>query len=385
MKPTASRLHYGYLIVLLGLLNVLGGQGFLRFGYAMILPGMREAMGLTFSQTGALATANYVGYILAALLVGWLVTRFGSRLTIGIGTLTVGVAMSLTGLASSFEQALVLQFIAGAGGLFAVSPTMALAAAWFAPSLRGKAAGAISGGGPLGSLVTGPLVPWLTIVFGAVAWRASWLVLGGAVVVFALLGLAFLRNRPSDVGLTPVGGGEEPKASARASWRSVYSSPLAWYLALLGFASTLAALDFNTFFTSYLVDERGVSTETAGGLWALSGAMGVVSGFLWGGVSDRVGRKKALVFSFAVQAVCYALFASGESVPVFALCAFLYGITARANFTVMAAYCGDIFGPRLAAAVAALGAAGSALLRDAPVGPSAARDGAESPRVKGIG
>jgi MFS family permease len=205
--PTIKKpgVHYAYIIVALGVLNVLGAQGFLRFGYAMILPGMREAMGLTFAQTGMLATANYVGYTISALAVGWLVVRFSYRSVIGAGALTVGLAMILTGTVRSYELAVVLQFIAGAAGVLAISPSMAMVAAWFAPQMRGKAAGAVSSGGPLGSLITGPLVPAMFIAFGVVAWRYSWFALGGAVVVIGLLSLVFLRNSPREVGLEPVG------------------------------------------------------------------------------------------------------------------------------------------------------------------------------------
>lgn len=88
-------------------------------------------------------------------------------------------------------------------------------------------------------------------------------------------------------------------------------------------------------------------------MWALAGAAGIMSGFIWGGVSDRLGRKQALAATFLLQGVCFALFAAGGGVLVFGLCALTYGITARAAFTVTAAYCSDLLGERLA--VAALG------------------------------
>ncbi|MHB1133574.1 MAG: MFS transporter [Chloroflexota bacterium] len=345
--------HYAYAIVSLGLLNVLGAQGFLRFGYTMTLPSIREELGLNYTQTGLLATANYVGYFLGALVVGWLVVRFGSRWTIGLASLAVGGAMVLTGLARGYEVLLGLQLVAGAAGLWATSPSVALATAWFSRERRGTATGAMSVGAPLGSLITGFLMPFFLLTFGLVGWRYGWASLGAAVVLFGALSLIWLRNRPSEVGLLPLGaapGEIEPPATGPVNWGLVYRSPLVWYLSLLGLAATLSNISFTTFFTIYLLQERALDAETAGRLWALAGVFGIVGGFLWGWISDRASRKTALVFSFMVQALSFALFASNWGIGVFVLCAFLFGITSRANYAVMAAFCGDLLGPRLAAA-----------------------------------
>ena len=350
----AGRIHYGYVIVLLGVLNTLGAQGFLRFGYTMTLPSMREELGLNFTQTGALATANYVGYTVAALAEGLLVVRFGSRLTIGTAASTVGLAMILTGLTRSYELMLLLQVIAGAAGLLATSPSLALATAWFSHGRRGQATGAMTAGAPAGSLVTGLLIPAFVVAFGVTGWRLGWFVLGGAVLVIGLTSLALVRNRPADVGLAPLGSAAEPpaapQAQAPANWGLVYRSPLVWYLALLGLASTLGTVSFITFYAAYLSHERGIDPETAGRFWALTGVFGVVGAFLWGWVADRAGRKSALVLSFLLQGVTFALFAADADPSVYALCAVLYGISSRANYAVMAILCGDLLGPRLGVA-----------------------------------
>jgi len=351
-NPARGRFHYAYLIILLGTLTLLGVQGFQRFAYAMILPSMRETMGLSYAQTGMLATANYAGFTLAAALIGFLVLRFGQRAVIGAGVTVAGLAMFLTGAAQSYELALALQVVAGAGAGVSSSTALSLAGPWFVAHRRGMAAGAMASGGPLGSLITGPLLPMLIAAFGTAGWRYGWLALGSAVVVVGLLDLTLLRNHPAEKGLAAHGAKSAtvlPKRE-RVDLKQIYRMPIVWHLALLALASTLGAISFNTFFTAYLVNERAVTIEVAGQLWALAGIVGLVGGFVWGGISDRVGRKLALLGSASLQGLGFALFALGGGVFVFALCAFLYGITARANFVVLAAYCGDLLGDRHAAA-----------------------------------
>jgi sugar phosphate permease len=354
MGRRSGAIHYAYVIVSLGALNTLGAQGFLRFGYTMTLPSMREEMGLSFAQTGLLATANYCGYTLAALAVGWLVVRLGSRWTIGTGVALVGLAMIASGFCRSYELLLVLQLVAGACGLLATTPSMTLATAWFARHRRGLATGAISSGAPLGSLVTGLVIPAFILAYGISGWRFGWFALGGGTLVIGVANLLLLRNRPAEVGLDPLGGQDEttlaPVNRGSVQWGLVYRSPMVWYLALLGVASTLSTISFTTFYASYLTTERGIDAATAGQFWALTGVFGIAGGFLWGWVADRFSRRFALVVSFAVQAIAFGAFGLNAHPALYALCAVLYGATSRANFAVMATLCGDLLGPRLAAA-----------------------------------
>jgi MFS family permease len=72
-------------------------------------------------------------------------------------------------------------------------------------------------------------------------------------------------------------------------------------------------------------------------------------GFLWGSVSDRIGRKWALAIVYAIQAAAFALFAwTAGPAPV--LAAVLFGLTAWSIPAIMAAACGDLLGPRMAPA-----------------------------------
>jgi predicted MFS family arabinose efflux permease len=43
--------------------------GFGRFSYALLLPPMRASLGWTYTQAGAMNTANGLGYLLGAVLV----------------------------------------------------------------------------------------------------------------------------------------------------------------------------------------------------------------------------------------------------------------------------------------------------------------------------
>jgi len=53
---------------MVGLLALAGAMGIGRFSLTPILPLMQHDMGVTFAQGGWLATSNYLGYLIGALI-----------------------------------------------------------------------------------------------------------------------------------------------------------------------------------------------------------------------------------------------------------------------------------------------------------------------------
>ena len=103
--PNRSSLHFGYIILLVGVATVTGALGFARFGYTMILPGMKAGLGLSDAQAGDLAMANMIGYLVLALACGFLSAHFSPGRIITAFMLLVSAAMLLTGLAPDFGTA----------------------------------------------------------------------------------------------------------------------------------------------------------------------------------------------------------------------------------------------------------------------------------------
>ena len=54
---------------------MVGGLG--RFGYMLVLPSIREDLGLSYAFSGLLATANFVGFLVSAFIWGLLSSRLG--------------------------------------------------------------------------------------------------------------------------------------------------------------------------------------------------------------------------------------------------------------------------------------------------------------------
>lgn len=348
-------LHYGYVVLSLIVLAVFSSLGLARFGYTSILPAMQDGLQLNNAQTGELQSWNLLGYLLTVVFAGLLATRFGPRAVISVSLLVTCLALALTGLVPSFRGACLGRFLAGVGGAGGNLPAMALVSAWFAPSRRGLASGTGVAGSSVGLMVTGPLVPWILSRTGPEGWRVCWYVLAaiafGAFVFCAL----FLRNRPEAMGLAPLGDGEAGRAQAAPqAWSQLYRSRVLWHLAGVYFAFGFSYIIYSTFFVRYLVKEAGMEKGDAGWLWLAVGMVSVVSGFIWGSLSDRFGRRAALVGVFLVQSASFLAFGLSQALPVVYLSAALFAVTAWSIPALMAALSGDMFGARLAPAALGL-------------------------------
>jgi MFS family permease len=350
------RVHYGIVVLAMIVLAVFGALGLARFGYASILPAMQDGLHLTNTQTGELQSWNSIGYLLTVVFAGILASRYGPRVVISIALLIVALAMIATGLFPFFDAARVARFFTGVGGAGANVPAMALISAWFGAKRRGLAAGAGVAGSSVGLIVTGPLVPAILNQYGADGWRVSWYVLGAMGLIVFVLCAVFLRNRPDEIGLTPIGG-ETRSVDNRASsldWGLVYKSRLLWELAAIYFAFGFSYIIYSTFFVIYLVREAGFSAASAGTLWLQVGIVTAISGFIWGGVSDRWGRRVALLIVFALQGFSFLVFGISHGLVAIYLSAALFAITAWSIPALMSALAGDVFGARLAPAALGL-------------------------------
>jgi MFS family permease len=355
------QLHYGIVVLALIVLAVFSALGLARFGFTSILPAMQQGLELTNTQTGQLQTLNLVGYLLAVVPAGMLAARFGPRVVIAVSLCVVSLAMILTGLVPAFGTACLGRFLAGVGGAGANIPAMGLVSAWFGSRRRGLASGIGVTGSSLALIVTGPLVPAIIAAGGAEGWRLSWYALG--VLGFAACALCaiFLRNRPEDMALVPLGENGDEQArrttvqpSGALDWGRVYRSRLLWQLALIYFAFGFSYIIYSTFFIAHLVRDGVFTAAAAGMLWMQVGIVSLPSGFLWGSISDRFGRKIVLVCVFALQALAFALFGSSNALSMIYASAVLFALTAWSIPALMAALAGDTFGPRLAPAALGL-------------------------------
>src|SRR4030042_1375883 len=200
-----SKIHYAWIIVGTGVIGVMGALGLGRFGYTVILPAMKEGLGLNYGQMGLLGTGNRIGYLFFSLLGGFWASRYGTKIVTVLSLALMTVTLMLTGMAGGFYGILAARIFTGVGSAGANVPIMGLASAWFSVRRRGLAAGIMVSGSGLGVLVTGIFLPGVIQAFGADGWRWAWDHLGALSLATTLICMWLLKDRPGDKNLSPCG------------------------------------------------------------------------------------------------------------------------------------------------------------------------------------
>lgn len=315
-----------------------------RLAYGLLLPFMRADLGLTVQQAGYLGTATSLGYLAMVVPAGLVAARVGPRQSMLAGLVCLAGGCAGLGLAQGYASLLLLMVLLGVGTAFLYTPLIALLVGWF-PSRRGAVIGIANSGIGIGMLAIGVFVPQVIEQQGNDGWRAIWM--GFAVVTTLVLvsGWALVRNPPG-WGAAPATGGEKKGLLSGFFVSGVYRNPgvrkLAMIYGVLGFTYIVQGL----FMYSYAL-EVGISPVTAGQLAGMNGFLSIFAGALWGALSDKIGRARALMLSFALTLSATFL---PVVLPVFAGFAIHYAITGLVVgglFTIILAATSERTEPRL--------------------------------------
>ena len=292
---------------MVGFLVLFACFGLARYAYAMLLPAMQSSLLLSYDQTGYIGTGNFIGYLLSVLLVPLALRRVKPRTAITAGLLLISMSLLTISQCTVFWQVLCLYTLAGIGGGFANIPLMLLITYWFHRNRRGRSLGLAIGGNGAGIVLAGILIPYLNRSFGAGGWRVGWLVLGliclGVTVIAGLL----LRNNPAEAGLEPIGEPEHCQTEQFVGHERARDAALLLRLGLIYAAFGATFMIYGTFLVTTMVREYRFSEATAGFYWSWVGLFSLFSGVLFGGLSDRIGRKWGLALVLLIQTVAYVL------------------------------------------------------------------------------
>lgn len=323
----------------------LAAQGFGRFGFGLVLPAMRDALGLSDGEMGLLAGIGLAAYLLLSAPAGALTTRFGTRAVVVAGLLGTAAGLAGTGLAQGFLGAAIGQVVVGMSGPAAIVPVLAISGRWVAPSFRGRATGLVMAGGGAGLVLAGLLVPAFLASGDADGWRRAWWGLAAGSLVAAAIAALLLRDPPTPASVST--------QAARPNMRRVYRSGAVWRLAVVFGLYGTTYMMYGTFFAAHL-QRQGVDLLTAGWLWSLAGLLATGSGLLGGALADRLGPSRALVVMFALQGIAMVALALGGSLWWYTASALLFGISLWGFPSAVTKACTEIVGPTLAPAAIGL-------------------------------
>jgi len=295
---------YGWLIFLATVLSYMFMYG-LRYSVGVFFVPLQNEFGWTSAMTAGTVTVFFWVYGFTALFIGRLCERIGVRLTISLGGLLLGVG----GILASFTGDLWHLYVAwgifaaiGSSILYTI-PNMVLGR--FFQKHRGKAVGWSSIGISAAQAILVPFAAWAIIQYG---WRPAFIILGVFVLVgVSLPGYLIFRESPESIGLGKDGikaTFQEEKVNVSredigaVGWtakdalrtRSFRLILVSYFFQVGGVVSLL------TFVVPHII-RLGIDPLAASTAIGVIGVMSAIGSFIFGFVSDLIGRKYTIALT----------------------------------------------------------------------------------------
>ena len=304
--PQASRVRWMILAVLFAVTTINYAD---RATIAIAGPELKKLLGLSPVQMGFVFSAFAWSYVLAQLPGGWLLDRFGSKITYffsiflwSLFTMLMGGVGFFTG-AAAVAALFTLRLLIGAAEAPSFPGNSRIASSWFPTSERGTAAAIFNSAQYFATVLFAPIMGWLVHSFG---WESVFFVMGGLGIVMAFIWLKTIygpkdhpRANAAELAYIEAGGAlvdleSKDKAAATTkldTWSCI--KQLLGNRMLLGvyigqYCINTLTYFFLTWFPVYLVQERHMTILKAGFVAALPAVAGFLGGVLGGVISDRL-------------------------------------------------------------------------------------------------
>jgi MFS family permease len=315
-----------------------------QYSFGVFFAALLDDFGWSRASLAGAFSLYAAGYCVAGFPAGRLTDMWGPRRVITIGGVFLGAALIGMAFVTRLWQPYVLYGVVAALGMgTAYVPCNVTVVRWFVRR-RGLASGIASSGASLGAFALPPIAQ---VLISAVGWRGAYLVFGVGVMVALVLSAMVMRRDPESLGLHPDGDdhGVAAGAAAQAPWpvgRAMRTS--AFWLLWAAFALSWIPIFIPLVHLPRFTRDLGFSPLVAASVVSALGAGAVVGRLLMGGLSDRIGRKRVVGLSMALQALAFVGFVVVGSLTALYATTFAYGFSYGAVSTLFATIVGDFFG-----------------------------------------
>ena len=271
---------------------------------------------------------------LGALLFGRLADRFGRRPILMLDVILFSVFELATAFAPTLTALLVLRFLFGIamGGEWGIGASLAMES--IPARSRGLISGLLQSGYPCGFFLAA-LANWLLI--DHVGWRGLFVV--GAVPALLVL---YIRRKVPESAVWQQQQRTQPRRGLLESMRGHWK--LALYLMILMAAFNMFSHGSQDMYPTFLQVNLHIpaGSATAFMLAALLNLGALVGGLYFGSLSERIGRRKAIIIAALLAIPVIPLWMYGGSLLLLGLGAFLIQVMVQGAWGVVPTHLNEL-------------------------------------------
>ena len=300
----------GWVVVALIAVSASVGHAFGRFSYGVLLPAVRDDLGISNTVAGVIGGANVGAYLLGTLLVSWLAGRYRLLGMMRLGMVLVVIGLCGVSLSSSPLMLGLALSVTGVGGALLWIPAPVIAADAIPASKRPLAVGLMGSGIGFGIMFVSGVSGNLRASGGDAAWANVYQVQFVIGVIVMLLVFLLVRHHQA----RPNGGGGIGGFTALQRMPGWF--PLTVAYGCFGFMYLL----FLGFLTTRLEDDSGWTSADASMAFSVMGVAMVFGGPLLTTLAQRFGVRFVLALAFGLWPVFTVVVLSGIPLPVWLAC-----------------------------------------------------------------
>lgn len=267
-----------------GLLALAAAIGIGRFVYTPILPFMVDALGLSKSEAGLIASANFLGYLLGALAAGLSIVGGSPRRWLLLALFLSAVTTAFSGMTTNLAVIIVIRFAGGLASAFVMVFVSTLILERLAAAGRSDLSALHFAGVGFGIAISAILVS--TLANQGLGWRHQWAASG----FLALLALVAVARLVPDRA--------ERKHAVQNGKANPGLAGLILAYGLFGFGYVITG----TFIVAIVRADPAIAPlETS--IWAIVGLSAAPSLWLWTIAAKRFGPLPAFAAACLIEAI----------------------------------------------------------------------------------
>jgi MFS family permease len=296
-----------------------------------VMTTIQKAFNLSMTDSGDLMSIfSIMGFVLA-IPAGFILKRFGIKMTGLIAVGSVAVGSGLGAIAETSRMLFFGRFIEGVGmGLIMVAAPLAISL-WFPAQKRALPTGLWASSVGIGNIVTLLFAPSLAVSYG---WRSVWWAGAGfSLLAFILFAILFRMPRKEEMYDTPAAAPVGAIQEESPSLLKGMANSNFWMISIAFGCYNLVVMALCSFLPAFLEIGRGYSLTFEKGVLmnasfvtAFIMLASIFSGPGGGYISDRLGKRKIIVLiSYILMTLTFVLpfTVTGWMIPTYML---IFGI-----------------------------------------------------------